>query len=349
MASSSTSDLSTTSFSKPLPPLISLVRHPQTLANQALLLQGSTDSDLSPLGQSQLEALCSKWAELHKDQVTLIVSSPLGRTKKLAEGLLQATSSSSTSIIIFRDGLKERDFGGLESSRKGKHVLGFPKGKGNGETKDRFGKRVKAEGQFWLEVACGKNSVEDLFIEGTPLVKEDQQDIDIVGKGKRRLEEDDQSNSNTNSPLKKQLTDSLAISRKDLTDKPMGNSTAMAFSPEKGTVDTTSISPTPRTHILIVTHGLWLSTFFYLNNLKLPFASNTGVYTLSVHSEVPRNSFSASPKETISLKVLKANNVQHLVGIVGGNGTKKSKGKFAAAGSDPKQKKLDGFFKPKSS
>ena len=70
---------------------------------------------------------------------------------------------------------------------------------------------------------------------------------------------------------------------------------------------------------------------------------------MSIHHEIPKNTFSTNAKEKLSLKVLKANDVRHLVGLSGKTSSGKSKDKFAVAGSDPKQKKLEGFFKPKGS
>lgn len=367
--------------SKDDPPLITLIRHPQTLANQAHLLQGSTDSDLSSLGQSQLEALRDNWSSLHKDQVTLIISSPLGRTRKLAEALQGAvfqpkdeslTSTSdgpSTNNIVFRDGLKERDFGGLESSRKGKYVPGFPKGKGSGETKDRFTKRVKEEAQFLLEVASGKRSLDQitaLDARAEQIRRESSKIVEVNEKGKRKFQDDQSSSTLEASPLKKQFNQSLDLKDETLIPNPNQGETSKRnhFLPESSSSTSiqsqfsspsqqssnlayTSIPssyPKPRTHVLIITHGLWLSTFFKLHNLNLPFASNTGVYTLSIHHEIPKSTFSTKPKEKLSLKVLKANDVRHLVGLSGTSSSGKSKDRF-----DPKQKKLESFFKPKGS
>lgn len=366
------------------PPLITLIRHPQTLANQAHLLQGSTDSDLSHLGQSQLEALRDNWSSLHKDQVTLIISSPLGRTRKLAEALQGAvfqpkdeslTSTSdgpSINNIVFRDGLKERDFGGLESSRKGKYVPGFPKGKGSGETKDRFTKRVKEEAQFLLEVASGKRSLDQittLDAGAEQSRRESSKIVDINEKGKRKFQDDQSSSTLEASPLKKQFNQSLDLqnepiipnsnqgetsnwnhflpassSSTSIQSQVSSSSTPSQQSSNLASISISSSYPKSRTHILIITHGLWLSTFFKLHNLNLPFASNTGVYTLSIHHEIPKSTFSTNPKEKLSLKVLKANDVRHLVGLSGTSSSGKSKDKF-----DPKQKKLESFFKPKGS
>lgn len=375
--------------SKADPPLITLIRHPQTLANQAHLLQGSTDSDLSPLGQSQLEALRDNWSSLHKDQVTLIISSPLGRTVKLAEALQGAvfqrkdepltsiSDSPSTNNIVFRDGLKEIDFGGLESSRKGKYVPGFPKGNGSGETKDRFTKRVKEEAQFLLEVASGKRSLDQvttLDAGAEQSRRESSKIVEVNGKGKRKFQDDQSRSTLEASPLKKQFNQSIDLQYEPLTlnsnqsETTKGNyflpesssstsiqsqvSSSSSPSQQSSNLASISISSSylkPRTHILIITHGLWLSTFFKLHNLNLPFASNTGVYTLSVHHEIPKSTFCTNPKEKLSLKVLKANDVRHLAGLAGTSSSGKSKDKFAVVGSDPRQKKLEVFFKPKGS
>lgn len=162
-------------------PLLSLIRHPETIANVANIYQGSTDSPLSVHGSNQLRALAKSVATSStiaaattttirkttiaetriKNQArspllvdrppTLILTSPLGRTRALAEALQDAQQQQGNRLVecIVRPGLAERCFGAQEGSSTANRsrVTGFPRGKGPKESDVAWSHRVRTEAE----------------------------------------------------------------------------------------------------------------------------------------------------------------------------------------------------------
>ncbi|HEY4373409.1 MAG TPA: histidine phosphatase family protein [Burkholderiales bacterium] len=84
-----------------------IIRHGETLWNREHRIQGQLDSQLSPTGLAQAEAL--GW-RLRKEGLDLLVSSDLGRTLQTAAPIAAATG-----LAIARDArLRERAFGVFE-------------------------------------------------------------------------------------------------------------------------------------------------------------------------------------------------------------------------------------------
>lgn len=84
-----------------------LVRHGQTVDNVAGIAQGWNDSALSELGQTQVQQLAARLAEL---KPTALYSSPLGRAMATAEAISRATGLPVTQL----DDLREMSYGGWE-------------------------------------------------------------------------------------------------------------------------------------------------------------------------------------------------------------------------------------------
>lgn len=126
-----------------------LIRHPYTIANAAGLLQGSTDSPLTQYGVQQMDHLCSRiptdpFFASHLPP-SLILTSPLGRCRRLADSLAAALAPGSLPAAI--TALQERDFGQLECTKKGVHAGSrFPQGSAGKkkESRDAFEARVKS-------------------------------------------------------------------------------------------------------------------------------------------------------------------------------------------------------------
>lgn len=261
-------------------PLISLIRHAETVANVAHLLQGSTDSPLSVHGQNQVNALVKAIQRGRVDSndrtngscpllkgvaPTEIWSSPLGRTWKLANAICDALEASSDKDatqdehsrrqrrinLVARSGLEEKSFGNRECSRAGKHVSDFPVGVKPMEDAYNWRARVKEEGKAVLERA----------------------------------------------------------------------------------VAMTSESGTQRSHLVIVSHGLWISCFFdlFLNSsMRPPFADNTGLFTVAIEEG-----------SNDKLTVICANDTSHLTGL------KRQRGGIGSSASDKRQKTLGDMWKKK--
>jgi broad specificity phosphatase PhoE len=251
---------------KPGPHLITLIRHGETVANVAHLLQGSTDSPLSIHGQNQVDALVKSIEKslsraggkpaIGEDTISPIVrecipteiwSSPLPRAWKLASAIhaaVEAHTSEKEVKLVARPNLEEKSFGSRECSRGGIHVTGFPVGVKPAEDAVKWRSRVREEGRAVLDRVA--------------------------------------TNTGT------------------------------------------------RNHLVIVSHGLWLSCFFDLflsRSVRLPFADNTGTYTLAMEAG------------STTLKVVCANDTSHLIGL------KRQRGGIGSSASDKKQRTLGDMWK----
>jgi broad specificity phosphatase PhoE len=104
---------------------------------------------------------------------------------------------------------------------------------------------------------------------------------------------------------------------------------------------TTSEAPIP--HIVLVSHGMWISTFLSAHPPTtishtsaqpgfLPFAANTGMFSLKV--QLPPGPATARP----TTDLFRANDVRHLANV------KRQKGGIGRGAFDSKQTKLSSFF-----
>lgn len=94
---------------------IYLVRHCEALGNVQKIFQGTTDLDITELGQKQLDYLTKRFENIHLD---CVYSSPLIRTQKTAKAII---GTKELTPIIHKD-LIELDGGKLE----GKPFLDSP-------------------------------------------------------------------------------------------------------------------------------------------------------------------------------------------------------------------------------
>lgn len=354
-----------------------LIRHPQTEANAAHLLQGTTDSPLTALGEEQARGLAGWFAEgrtrgaaadeggqgrgeedLEMD-VRLIVHSPLGRTTRLAtlihtalcdpyassttssysspSSASSSSSSSCTPALRASLDLQEKSFGPLECTRRGQHAgPSWPRAPVGlqQEGREEFARRVRRAGGVWIGKALEMGRMWEQEQEAGGQREEE----DLSGEGEAEGDEPAKERKRARSP------------------------TSIPRPPQR------KAPPT----ILIVTHGLFISTFFKLfpvlppssssagggggelgSDSRIPFASNTGMYILNV---LPTPSHARSGAG-YTLRLLKANWTPHLssvstsAGAAGGKRTGTATGReaLASAARDPKQRRLDGvggfFFK----
>lgn len=320
-----------------------LIRHPHTIANAAGVLQGSTDSPLSDLGQRQLDRLCA-WIEAEwsdEDLPSVIVHSPLGRCRALAARVaevvdrrLEAAQRGSPSngaddpsvdddatikgvkhsgvntrrhptvTLLPSLDLQEKSFGPAECTRRGVHAgPAFPRAQPGSrrESEEDFRMRVRRAGKMWIAKAVEMTTAES-------------KSEDDAGESAREARQADHG--------------------------PTTNPEAAAYGLiDKRDVDA-SITQRPRPRpLLIVTHGLWLSTFFklFLGGSTPAFASNTGMYLLDVLT-------STSPTSIPRLRLLRANWTPHFDESTSSSSSRSSASALRRAGADPKQKKLSSFF-----
>lgn len=324
-----------------------LIRHPHTIANAAGVLQGSTDSPLSDLGQRQLDRLCAcieaEWS--HEDLPSVIVHSPLGRCRALAARIaelvdrrLEAAQRGSspngaaddpsvdedvtikgvkhggvntrqqhpTVTLLPSLDLQEKSFGPAECTRRGVHAgPAFPRAQPGTrrESEEDFRMRVRRAGKVWIAKA----------VEMTAAGWSRDDDAGESARGTRQAEH-----------------------------KSTGTIGASAGTDVIDNADTDVDSITQRSRprpLLIVTHGLWLSTFFklFLAGSTPAFASNTGMYLLGVLTSTP-------PTSIPSLRLLRANWTPHFDESTSSSSSRSSTSALRRAGADPKQKKLSSFF-----
>lgn len=310
--------------------------------------------------------------------VRLIVHSPLGRTTRLATLVHTAlcecedsssppcSSSSSSSFsssppkIALRASLdlQEKSFGPLECTRRGQHAgPSWPRAPPGArqEGREEFARRVRRAGALWIGKALEMGRAGQLEEEGEEGEGERER---VGGPGSEEREHEHEEGQDE---------------------------------PAEDGKRTPSITPTPTLQpqpqqrkgpptILIVTHGLFISTFFKLfpvlpppppspqisshasssargspsrggelgSDSRIPFASNTGMYVLDI---LPTASPSLSSSTGYKLRLLKANWTPHLtsaaagaapVAAAGGKRTGTGREALASAARDPKQRRLDG-------
>lgn len=138
-----------------------LVRHGQTEANLAGLIDGQTDSVLTDLGCRQAEATGKALADVHFDGA---VASDLPRAVATAEGILRANPAFKGDLRKCKL-LRERNFGILDGTTVAEYAAHpeFDGWAGNftpegAETKEKVGERTnKFFGEFTRDVAAGLN------------------------------------------------------------------------------------------------------------------------------------------------------------------------------------------------
>ncbi|SNX85678.1 uncharacterized protein MEPE_04387 [Melanopsichium pennsylvanicum] len=109
-------------------------------------------------------------------------------------------------------------------------------------------------------------------------------------------------------------------------------------------------------HIVLVSHGMWINTFFQAHPPTtishtsgqpeiLPFAANTGIFSLKLqpvsveqHAERTKALKAKSGEREYSTDLFRSNDTRHLANV------KRQKGGFGRAAFDSKQRKLSSFF-----
>jgi probable phosphoglycerate mutase len=111
------------------------LRHGETEANVRLIIAGSLDVDLTPLGREQARAAARAFAAV---PITAVYSSPLKRARETAEPIAHALNLPVTVLAE----IAERNWGELEGKPRGTHLRGStPPG---GESTKDFMQRVLA-------------------------------------------------------------------------------------------------------------------------------------------------------------------------------------------------------------
>ena len=286
---------------------VTLVRHAESRANVDRVLQGVTDAPLTPLGESQLEALEAAWRAENAFALpapTLIASSPIGRARATANALARACGASELSDdgITHRSApaavpehaaagaartlhdaaLAERNFGADECTRQGAPVHGYPKPPaselGRAESHAQLERRVARAGRKWLDWAwsAGRSA---------------PQATGVAPAGPT----DDKS---------PERADGEAAANREA-----AGAADVATPPSESEESTPAAVP----HLVLVTHGQWINTFLgqFLPHLRVGESAyyirsaNTSVFTITLHPPRPHTSLP-------ELRLLHRNDTRHL-------------------------------------
>ncbi|CAD6890556.1 unnamed protein product [Tilletia controversa] len=270
-------------------------------------------------------------------------------------------SSSTPPTLLLDPLLMEKDFGNLEGTRRRVHVPGFasPSPTMRGESHDAFAGRIRDVGRQWL-TAVGMGDAVNRY--GTPIQgKQKKVGSETSADGtqssdaasiKKAMEEADRlaahMQGDEQAGEQERDSDPRSAKRKRIersADKPQApapnapsSSTATALGTAQETVTTTEpradLDASSPPHLVIVTHGLVISTF--LNYFQpasdrpstptssYPFASNTGYFTLGIR---PTNRLAKTGSGSVGLSqpkapaqelfLLRTNDTAHLAGLGG--------------------------------
>lgn len=292
--------------------ILTLIRHGETTGNLNRLLQGVTDSPLTVFGQAQVDALARTWATTRptsksadaasQDSITrldlppptLIVCSPIGRARKTATAIYTACTS--------QEGCSAAGIFDDVPREEGPTRLAASKTYHAGPGLALIVDPGLAEKDFgWKESTRGGTHVAG-FPKGS-------------GSGE---------------------------SRSDFLQKVhrVGSEWLQAAATQ---AQEASQSSTP--HIVLVSHGMWISTFLSAHPPTtisqtsgqpgfLPFAANTGIFSLKVQAHQGHDE---SAKKPIT-DLFRANDIRHLANV------KRQRGGIGRGAFDSKQTKLSSFF-----
>ncbi|EPQ31564.1 uncharacterized protein PFL1_00897 [Pseudozyma flocculosa PF-1] len=322
------------------PVILTLIRHGETTANLARLLQGVADSPLTVFGQAQVDALASAFAStldplatpleaqetpsraakagasrLDLPPPTLVVCSPVGRARKTAEAVYKAcggVAPAETLVDASSDDMARTarllDAHRRPPTRDGLRLIVDP-----GLAERDFGPYESTRNrQHVAGFERGRGKGEDKAAFKARVRSVGREWIEAATALSQQLRQD---------------------TRVDDIDGVAGAQTAAAA----------AAAATP--HLVLVSHGMWISSFLNLHpptTLRrvpgqpdfLPFAHNTGIFSLSV--EAAEAGGVARAKTTL----FKANDVQHLANV------KRQRGGIGRVAHDERQTKLQGFFAP---
>lgn len=308
-----------------------LLRHPNTEANAAGVLQGSTDSPLSEHGERQQDRLCTLleqdvedgggW-EVH-DLPMMIAHSPLERCARLARRVGE---------VVGRR--RERE-------RERQRVRGFGAEVVEPIQAEEAAHRELGSNTASTSISSSINTAPPLY-PSIDLQEKDFGPLECTRRGIHAGPSFPRPSATAKRESKEQFTNRVRRSMRLWIGKLVRTSP-----PKEG------VPPT----LLIVTHGLFISTALRIlapqagpgmaADAPIPFAENTGMYLLEVVGARPKNvdgdAAATAGSGTLTLRLIRANWTPHLAGL-----TRPRRGGLAAAAADSKQRRLDAFFSPRA-
>lgn len=297
--------------------ILTLIRHAETTGNLNRLLQGVTDSPVTVFGQAQIEALAQTWAttiptsapqqatkgnqsvsKLDLPPPTLIVCSPIGRARKTAEAIHRASTRTpySDAGAVVEDAFKDGSTTRCSLAADQLSRPGLALVVDSGLAEKDFG---------WKESTRG-----GVHVAGYP-----------KGSGSGESRADFLRRVHNVGAEWLSIAAHLASSATD----PL----------KDGAIP----------HIVLVSHGMWISTFLSAHPPTsitqesgqpgfLPFAANTGMFSLRVTSSPKIYELNGKPDTVL----FRSNDIRHLANV------KRQKGGIGRGAFDNKQTKLSSFF-----
>ncbi len=384
---------------------ITLIRHGESQANVARVLQGVSDSPLTVHGAAQVEALGRYWRAQHdrvassstsssaaasgsttaavaaapairdaasrRGPCNLLVASPVGRAKKTAESIARniidahygvsktaptvavtvAAGSSSAGKVWSSDPLTpdfERDL--VDTVLRTNAAFSQP-------SDPSAPTSLSIQPAFYLDPGLAERDFG--FLESTKggVAPAGYKRGSGTGEGKNRFEDRVRAVGRRwiqfawQCALTKAGTLASSSEGTPVEENPFATPSTQS----------TPSARTPDVHIILVSHGLWISTFFGLfagPEARPSFAANTGMFTIELSEPGSRlgrvlpNAFggpapasrSGSGSDAArlpSIRLVVTNDVSHLTGV------KRQKGGISNMPDDGKQSKLSSFFSPK--
>lgn len=296
-------------------PLLSLIRHPETIANISHVLQGTTDSPLTVTGQQQARRLSESvansvnltWTSENDGQMvnvkpihwifnsdvvrahgntispllvpgrppTGILSSPAGRARHLAQSIADAIRDVSTSNDHLAKAHKDKKYACPEVTVR------------DGIVERCFGQR-----------------------EGVVYSRGQVKPVKDIIDPKERLGLQSEPPQVFQQRVKDEFEYLISLLQDHQND---------------------SIPP----HIIVITHGLWIRTALEIafGQVRQPFTQNTGVFTLALLDR-PTRALSVRPEGLNLFGLVSQNDTTHLIGL------KRQRGGIGNMASDRNQQTL---------
>lgn len=308
--------------------ILTLIRHGETTGNLNRLLQGVTDSPLTVFGQAQVDALARTWATTVRETASQECVVNVHTPKK--ESPISTLDLPPPTLIVCSP------IGRARKTAQAIHRACVSQGANDGEVlEDLFVDASSSPPSSRLDVAStysprlGLSLVVDKGLAEKDFGWKESTRGGVHVAGFPKGHGAGESRLDFTSKVKKVGLEWLQAAS-HLTSSPPG----------------TEETKTP--HIVLVSHGMWISTFLSVLPPTvitqtsgqpgfLPFAANTGMFSLRVK---PRSldHGAASALQRPETELFRANDVRHLEHV------KRQKGGIGRGAFDTKQTKLSSFF-----
>ena len=374
---------------------ITLIRHGESMANVAHILQGQSDSPLTVYGTAQIEALGKYWRSQHEPAAgeqsgalpasslsplrkfprtkagpcSLLVASPVGRANKTADAIARNVIDETYGVSKKADFVKGKETSILDPDFEAtllEEIIStsdsFASSSGNGSSGESAKRRKPA---YFLDRGLAERDFGHL--ESTKGGSAPAGYVRGTGAGESKLKFEERVRLVGSKWIC--LAWKAAKERRSRAEQLSGggssleNPFATVGKDGKPPADTEKRDRGPDVHIILVSHGLWISTFFFLflgPDSKPAFAANTGQFTIELSEgaragdldgfftssktavaapdPTPKSASTRSSSALPRIRMIITNELQHLSGV------KRQRGGIGRLPEDGRQPKLSSFF-----